>query len=204
MLFELLFGTGVRYFFANRRSSAILAATFLRSLANLTTVSILVVELEFGLKGALYGILIANVLAGIGVSLIHFHRLGISFSWPRFVAMARHGIPLVPSQIASIGTLFIERFFLAKLNSLHLAGLYYLSWRFGDLLSMLTFASFNPIFIVSRLEQFRDGEFDADAPKLFTYFFAFISCAALALSLLAPELLSLAATESYASASMRW
>ena len=78
-----------------------------------------------------------------------------------------------------------------------MTGIYYLAFRFGDLLKMIMVQSFNPIYYVHRLELLRDNVPDPEGPRIFTYFFTLITAAALGLSLMAPEIIIISASPEY-------
>jgi len=120
-------------------------------------------------------------------------RLGLRFSRAKFISMLRFGTPLLPAQIAELLLKFSDRYLLAHLASLAEVGVFFLGVRLVSILQLAFISPFNQIYIVRRFEAFGRKEGDAEGSRVFTYFFAILVSAALALSLAAPELVALTA-----------
>lgn len=197
MLFNSLFNIGLHYLRGLRKSWAVMTSSTIRSIGYFGINIILVAGLGLGVWGALYGIMVANVIAALSLVLPILKRVGFIFSWNKLAVMLNYGLRLVPGRIAGAGSSFVERFIIVTFSSLSMTGIYYLAFRFGDLLRMIMVQSFNQIYYVHRLELLRDNQPDPGGPRIFTYFFTLMTTAALGLSLMAPEIIILCASPNY-------
>jgi O-antigen/teichoic acid export membrane protein len=171
----------------------------MRSVMLLAFSGLLVGVLGYGGRGALAGLLGANVVAAatLGATLL---ARGGRFRWQLFRALVRYGAPLCPAWFADAGAKFIERAAIVQHSGLAAAGLWYLALRLADLLSSVVHAPFVQVFSVRRLELHRDGTPDREASGLISAFVAVMAWGAVALSALAPEVVRLVSRADFAPA----
>jgi O-antigen/teichoic acid export membrane protein len=193
LLFNVIFTLGLQYLVVLQRSQAMLAVSTLRSIFFLGLGALFIAPLRLGVFGALLAILLANALATAWLILPLLARLGLRFSRTKFISMLRFGTPLLPAQIAELLLKFSDRYLLVHLASLASVGVFFLGVRLSTILQMAFVSPFNQIYIVRRFEAFGRKEGDAEGSRVFTYFFAILVSAALALAIAAPQLVALVA-----------
>ncbi len=193
LLLNVIFTLGVQYLTVLQRSTAVLTVTTLRSVMYLGLGAFFIAWLSLGVFGALLAILLANAFAVAWLILPLLVRIGLRFSRAKFVSMLGFGVPLLPGQLAEVLLRFSDRFLLGQLASLASAGVFFLGLRLSTTLPMALVSPFNQIYIVRRFDAHGRNDDDSAASRVFTYFFAVLVSAALALSLLAPQLTALIA-----------
>lgn len=193
LLLNVIFMLGVQYLTVLQRSAAVLTVTTLRSVLYLGLGVLFIAWLSLGVFGALVAIFLANAFAVAWLILPLMRRIGLRFSSAKFVSMVRFGAPLLPGQLAEVVARFSDRFLLGQLASLASAGVFFLGLRLSAILPLALTSPFNQIYIVRRFDAHGRNEADAEAARVFTYFFAVLVSAALCLSLLAPQLVALIA-----------
>ncbi len=200
LLLNSLLTIGLQSLRVRQRSVSFLLASTLRSVLYLGLNAWFVVGLEWGVRGALLGILTANAIAGAVLLIPILVRAGMRFSRTKLKAMLRFGLPVLPGSLAEFSIAFVDRYLLAHFASLTAVGVYFLGFRLGTLLYALLIVPFGQIYVTRRLEAFGGRADDPEAGRVFTYFFAVMVAAALALALLAPEIIALGAAAEYAEA----
>ena len=193
LLLNVIFTLGQQYLIVLQRSSAVLIVSTLRSFFLLGFGVFFVAWIRMGVFGALLAILLANALAAAWLIIPLMVRIGPRFSRAKFVSMLRFGAPLLPGQMSELLIRFADRYLLANLASLAAAGVFFLGVRLSATLQMALVSPFNQIYIVRRFEAHGRNEGDAEASRVFTCFFAILASCALALSLLAPQLVAIIA-----------
>ena len=193
LLLNVIFTLGLQYLIVLQRSQAVLGISTLRSILFLGLGALFVAPLRMGVFGALLAILVSNLLVAAWLIVPLLARLGLRFSRAKFISLLRFGTPLLPAQIAELLLKFSDRYLLVHLASLASVGVFFLGVRLSAILQMALISPFNQSYIVRRFEAFGRKEADAEASRVFTYFFAILVSAALALSLAAPQLVALIA-----------
>jgi O-antigen/teichoic acid export membrane protein len=191
LLLNVVFTLGLQYLIVLQRSKLVLVVSTLRSVLYLGLGVLFVASLRMGVYGALMAIALTNAVALAALILPLLARIGVRFSRAKFVALLGFGSPLLPGQLAELLVKFTDRYLLVQLASLAAAGVFFLGVRLSTILQLGFISPFNQIYIVRRFEAHGRNEADADAPRVFTYFFAILVSGALGLSLLAPQLLAL-------------
>lgn len=193
LLLNIIFTLGLQYWTILQRSSVVLVVSTVRSAAYLGLGAWLVAWLRLGVRGALLAILIANALAAIWLITPLLARIGVRFSMSKFRSMLLFGTPLMPGHLAELLVKFSDRYLLVQLASAASTGVFFLALRVTAILPLAFVSPFNQIYIVRRFEGHARGGGDAEASRLFTYFFAVLVSASLGLSLVAPQLIALIA-----------
>jgi O-antigen/teichoic acid export membrane protein len=197
-----LFTLGLQYLRVGQRSRAYMAVSTLRSLGLLVANGALVGGLGWGVMGALAGTLVVNALFAASLLATTLARLGSRFSTAKFRALLAFGLPSLPGSLADFATGFIDRYLLVHLTSLAAGGVYFLAVRVATMLYVTLIAPFGQIYAIRRLEIHAARASDPEAAPLFTYFFVAMVSGALALALLAPEIVVLLASRGYGGAAV--
>lgn len=170
------------------------------SLADAALTAALVVALVAGVRlgalGSLWGqLLAALVMAGPALwALSRAGRLG--FSWALLRPSLLLGLPLLPSLLGAWALNVSDRVVLDRLVTREAIGLYTLSYQFGVLLNIVAMAlnnAWQPFFFQHAAE----GGHDRLLGILVTYQAALMAALALAVALLAPEVIRLIAAPAY-------
>lgn len=183
-----------------RRPWATLAYSFATSLANVLLTIFLVVGLGWGLIGVFVGQFASAALGAIAATLLMHDWLSPRrFDWERLSVMLRFGLPLIPAALSFWIVSLADRYFVQFFTSTAEVGLYAVGSIIAALIAFVTGAfqqAWGP-FALSIHKQ-------PDAKQVYASVFLiylWITCAmSTALTLFAPELLQIIATEAYANA----
>lgn len=183
-----------------RRPWATLAYSFATSLANVLLTIYLVVGLNWGLIGVFVGQFVSAALGAIAAALLMRDWLSPRrFNWQRLSVMLRFGLPLIPAALSFWIVSLADRYFVQFFTSTAEVGLYAVGSIIAALIAFVTGAfqqAWGP-FALSIHKQ-------PDAKQVYAAVFLiylWITCAmSTALTLFAPELLQIVATDAYANA----
>lgn len=174
---------------------------------SLTTALIIffVVGLRLGALGSLWGQLLAAVVMAAPALWVLTKTGGLSFSWQLLKPSLRFGLPLLPFLLGTWALNVSDRIVLDGLVSREALGLYTLGYQFGMLLNLIAMAlnnAWQPFFYQNAAER-------ENAPMIgafVTYQVALMTWLALAIALLAPEVIRIMATPAYwtAAAVVPW
>lgn len=149
---------------------------------------IFIVMLQIGLLGILLSSLLVAALQAILLSAWMLRRVGIRFRVPLLRQMLAFGAPLMFSNLAVFVLNFSDRFFLQRLRSLEVVGVYAVGYKFGF---MMNYLLVQPFFVMWQSRMFVIHA-RPDHPKIFGQFFMLYSLvliyAGLGLSILSPEI----------------
>ncbi len=155
------------------------------------------VVLEMGVLGILLGTLVADVVAGLVMTIPILRTIGLKFSMPVFVGMMKFGLPLIPSSIAAYLIIASDRYFVKEYVSLAQAGLYTLGYKFGTLVGSFVTSSFIQIWYPRRYELFGKEGSDEMFSRIFTYFMSVIVFGVLGVSLFSADVIVIMTTEKF-------
>lgn len=184
-----------------RRPWAVSIFSVLMSVFTITVTIVLVVVLKLGLLGVfLSQALSALFSTGIAVYLLRDWMKISDFQWSRLIEMLRFCYPLIPSALATWVVGFSGRYFVEYYADKSEVGLYHVGASIALLMTLLIGAfqqAWGP-FSMSIHKNADSGEVYA---QTLTFYMFFGLLASTALSLFAPEILLLLATERYMGAS---
>ena len=156
--------------------------------------------LKIGLMGILLSAIIVNVIQAVGLSAWMVRDAGLKFDGSILRRMAAFGLPLILSNVATFALNCSDRFFLQHLRSLEVVGVYAVGYKFAFMLNYLVIQPFYAMW-QSRMYNIHDHP---EHPKIFDQIFvlylAVLVYAALALSVLSPELVQVMAGAKFAAA----
>ncbi|MBI1398052.1 MAG: oligosaccharide flippase family protein [Betaproteobacteria bacterium] len=158
---------------------------------------LLVLHLHLGVAGILWSSIACFGIMGIANAAVVLRETGVHFSRSHFDHLLRFALPLVPSAVANAGLGVAERYFLNSLSGAASVGVYSLAQRLAALLQQFVAAPFSQIFFVRRVETLVQGGDDDAHSRVLLLFLMVMSLSALGLSLFAPEMLAVIATDSY-------
>ena len=174
---------------------------------SLTTalIILLVVGLRLGALGSLWGQLLAAVVMAAPALWVLAKAGGLGFSWRLLRPSLAFGLPLLPFLLGTWALNVSDRIVLDGLVSREALGLYTLGYQFGVLLNIIAMAlnnAWQPFFYQNAAE----GGNDAMIGTFITYQVALMTLLALAVALLAPEVIRIMAAPAYwtAAAIVPW
>ena len=132
-LFEYL----LALFRLDERAKAFLAFTVANVLVTIPVTVFLVVVEEEGARGLLLGQYVTGAVFLGGLVWIHRGRLALVPDFGLLRRMTRFGLPTMPAELSLYGLNFIDRLLLVRLAGLADAGLYALSVKFAQAVTVL-------------------------------------------------------------------
>ena len=168
---------------------------------SLTTalIILLVVGLRLGALGSLWGQLLAAVVMAVPALWVLARAGRLGFSWRLLRPSLAFGLPLLPFLLGTWALNVSDRIVLDGLVSREALGLYTLGYQFGVLLNIIAMAlnnAWQPFFYQNAAE----GSHDTMIGSFITYQVALMTLLALAVALLAPEVIRIMAAPAYWSA----
>jgi O-antigen/teichoic acid export membrane protein len=184
-----------------RRPWATMGFSIVTTAVGIVATLVLVVGLGWGIEGVFAGQAVSALVgAAAAVALMKDWLDPRRFDWERLRTMLRFGLPLIPAALSFWVVSLADRYFVQIYASTAEVGLYAVGSAFAALVAFLTGAfqqAWGP-FALSIHKQ-------PDAKQVYAHVFLiylWLTCAASTmLTLLAPEVLRLLATEAYAGAS---
>jgi O-antigen/teichoic acid export membrane protein len=153
-----------------------------------------------GLLGILLSSIIVNGLQAVALSAWMIRDVGLGFARSAAREMASFGLPLILSNVAMFTLNCSDRFFLQRLRSLEVVGVYAIGYKFAF---MLNYLLVQPFYVMWQSRMFKVYS-NPEHPKIFAQIFAFYSLlliyAALVLAVLSPELVRVMAGVNFAAA----
>jgi len=156
------------------------------------------------LKWSLYGVLWSAFLVGcVRAPLLIWwmiRDIGISLNWGVVHKLVAFGAPLIFSNLAMFVLNFSDRFFLQRLCSLDVVGVYAAGYKFGFLLNFVFIQSFNMMWQARMYIIHGHPDHEKTFAQVLALYFSVLSFAALGLSLFGGEVVHLMVDRHYAGA----
>ena len=150
-----------------------------------------------GVIGVLWSSLITGAVMFLVLTVPEIVRVGLRFSRPIMKEMFTFGLPLVGSQLGGMVVHLSDRFFIKSMVSMGDTGLYSVGYRLGTLPSMAIVEPFNQTWLPRRFEIHRQPDHARTFGRIFTYYVVGLGFAALAISVLARDLLRIMSDQAY-------
>ncbi len=160
----------------------------------------LIVFRQMGVYGVLYSNLITNAVVAIALGIKTFVEVGSGFSWKKIVVMVKFGSPMIPSGIGMFSLNFSNRFFLTKYGTLTDVGLFALGARFGFMIHVMVIQPFLEIWDAKMFQIAKQANPEKIYARTLTYFTYVATFAALGMSLLIKDVLTIIADPSFINA----
>jgi O-antigen/teichoic acid export membrane protein len=159
-----------------------------------------VVIRQIGVIGILYSNLIANSLIAAIATTTTLSEVKLRFSMQKLKLVISFGYPLVFPALAAFAVNFSDRFFLQHFGTVSAVGIYSLGYKFGYMLSFLLIQPFDTIWGARLYEIAREHESGHMFARIFGYYCFALVMAALGLSLLIREVISVVAAPAFRDA----
>lgn len=143
-----------------------------------------------GVVGVLYSSLFSSTLIAVLLSAYTIRQVGLTVSFDKLRAIVAFGAPLVVTSITAFVVNFSDRFFLRHFSTVATVGIYALGYKFGFMLSLLVVQPFDMIWQARLYEIGKRDKSGRTFARLFEYYGFVLVAAALALSIVIKELLS--------------
>lgn len=166
---------------------------------------VLVVGLNFGWKGRIYGQTIALVIFAVLSIIILFKNrwVAISFNKSYIKNSLDFGVPLIPHALSGSIISMTDRFFITSMVGLAATGVYTVGYQVGSIVNILAM-SFNNAYVPWLYERLKKNE-DTTKTKIvkFTYvYFVIILLIAISLGIIAPYALKVFLGKSFNESSI--
>ena len=181
-----------------RQRSVVVVATGLISLTISLLLNIYFIAVRHdGVVGVLYSSIISSIVVTVPLVVYMLRNVGFSFSYDKLKGLIAFGSPLIITSVASFAVNFSDRFFLRHFATLSTVGVYALGYKFGFMLSLLVVQPFDTIW-QARIYEIAKRNASGDMfSRLFEYYCLVLVAAALALSIIIKEVMTLIASASF-------
>ena len=172
------------------------SASFLQAGVGLLVTVMLIAHLGFKEEGILYGRLVGNVILLIFISGKLFKYRPILNIKPA-LCVIRTGIPLVPATVSSMWIAMSPRFFIEYVDGTHAVGVFSMSAKIANLVSILFVQPFALVWVVviHKIHRLHDGE--RIYSLVVTYYILVGGLIFLSLSGVAPQLSNMLSTDDF-------
>ena len=188
------------YMRARQRSSFIVAGNTVSLVLTLGLNIYFLAVLKTGFAGILYSSLISNVLVTAGLTIITVREVGLGFDVIKLKALAAFGLPLILTSFSAFELNFADRFFLQHYSDVSTVGIYALGYKFGYMLSFLIIQPFIMIWGARMYEVAKRKDAGDALSRISAYFVLTLTAAALVMSLVIKELISVVAAPQFHAA----
>lgn len=178
------------------RPKPYVAASLIFSVASMATSVLFVVLLRQGVVGVIYGQVAGGVI-GLAVALWYSRDVyRFRFDADSLREMLRFSVPLVPSSVAVMVTLYIDRIIIGQLMTLSDVGLFGIGYRLASL-SGLLMVGFVSALTPLVYTHYREPGTPRELARIFRVFVALAMLFCLGLALFARDILAVVTTPQY-------
>lgn len=194
---EGMIGVPLAFLRLRDRAATWVAIGLTKSLLQLAGVIILLTHFDMGVRGVFLSTLFANILVVSTLLVLLLRETGLRFSTSSARDLFRYGMPLVATQAATFFTTFGDRYFLqASWDQTHV-GIYSLAYTFGFLLFTVGYTPFGSVWDPLRFEIANRSDRNAVFNRAFINMNLLLLSAAVAIGVLAEDLLRIMSDPAY-------
>jgi O-antigen/teichoic acid export membrane protein len=191
---------GLAVFQARQQPTRYALVTVIQVVMSIALNIVFVMVLHRGVLGILEATLIVSAVIYLSLTAVLIKSAGFGFSGGELRRMLAYGLPLVPAGLSGWILTLADRYFLQFLSTPQELGLYSLGYRFGMVISALIVAPFAAAWVPFAFSIFKQENAKQVYSRAFTYFVLVAMLAALALSVLSSQVLSIMATPAFHAA----
>lgn len=182
---------------AELKSVTISVLGLIQLIANIFFNVYFITALNLGVRGIIFGNLIAALIYAITIYAVIAKKLSFSLSFKILKDMMSYGLPLVPAGLALFILNGSDRFFLQKFSTTHQLGLYSLGYKISTILQFVVIEPFILVWpsVFFPLAKERDAQ--VTFGRLTSVFFLFILFVGLFFILLSKPLIMIMAPEEF-------
>jgi O-antigen/teichoic acid export membrane protein len=189
LFFSNIAGVPEAYWRAQGRTVLFVTVGLVRAILTACLLVLAVAVLKKGVEGVVVANLVASAVSGLTLSGIVLYDVRIRIAKAKLIAMLRYGVPLIAESLAAFILAYSDRFFLRKFASLSEVGIYSLGYKLAGIVSILVAIPFGQSWSWQQFELAKREDATALFAKVETYLLMGGLCVALAVSVLAPDLL---------------
>lgn len=171
-------------------------ASLVFSFVSIATSALFVLVLRQGVVGVFYGQVVGGI-AGLTTALVYSRDVyRFRFDRDKLAEMLRFSLPLVPSSVAVIVTLFVDRIAINQLMTLRDVGLFGVGYRLSSLTTLLM-VGFVSALTPLVYAHYREPGTPRELARIFRIFTALALLTCLGLALFAKDILAFVTTSEY-------
>lgn len=179
------------------RPQTLIAFNLVRLVIQVVVNVVLLVGLHLGALGMLLGTLAANVVTGVGLTVMLVRQAGFRFTRPTAARIMRFGMPFIGTHMAKFVMTYGDRYVLQAAAGTAVVGVYSLAYQFGFLLAMLGDVPYRNAWEPIRFEVAKRADRDQVFARAFIHLNLLQVTQGVAISLFVPEFLRVMATPSF-------
>lgn len=188
------------YLRARQRSTLVVIAGLATMVLSLSLNIYFIAVQHSGAIGVLYSSVISNTLVTGALAVMTIRQVRLSFSYNKLTRMFVFGFPLIATAAAAFAVNFSDRFFLRHFSTISTVGIYALGYKFGFMLSLLMVQPFDMIWQSRVYEIAKENRGSTVFPRVFEYYCFLLVTAALGMSIVIKELVSVASAPDFHAA----
>ena len=200
LFFQLNGQVGMRYLQLREMSGTYVAVQVGKLFLEIALKVVFMVALSLEHIGALYSVLIGEMLVSLGLTGVIFSKLRYGFRWDMAKRLIRYSYPLVISGLCMFVLHQADRFLILKMIGKSETGLYNLAYQFGAMVNALLLQSFGLIWFPYIFSIHEESKICHLCRKIFTYFVLLASASSFVCALFAREMIFVMADPEFRSA----
>ncbi len=153
--------TAMTYLRAKDRSTAVVSLELSKLAVQVVLNLVLLIYYELGIYAIFISNLVASLLMAFGLGIYLVTQVGVHWSRAATRNLARYGLPLVATSVATFLLTFGDRYFLQRAGDSTVVGLYSLAYQFGFLLVMLGSVPYQQVWEPTRFKVALEPDRDA-------------------------------------------
>jgi O-antigen/teichoic acid export membrane protein len=197
LFFSNLTEIPLAYLRAQQRTLLFVTIGLVRTVFGVALLIVAVAVLRQGVVGVVYANLIANAVGGVALAGYLMSRVGRKVSREKFGQMFRYGAPLIVQSLASFVLVFSDRFFLRSFSTLSQVGIYALAYKLAGIVPLLVSGPFTLTWSWQQFELAKKKNAREIYARIQTYQLLVSASVALAISVLARDILRVLSPSSY-------
>ncbi|HMN42965.1 MAG TPA: lipopolysaccharide biosynthesis protein [Povalibacter sp.] len=187
----LVIDLGMVYLRVVNRSILFVVASMANLVIGVGLNAYLIVVEKLGIFAILIGNLATKLVVGLPLLVWIVSRVGLKFDRPVARSMYRFGLPLMPSELASVAISYSDRYFINGFLSTEAAGIWGMAQKLGTALHQLITSPFLMAFVSQRFDMGRSPNATWLLTSSFRYHMVVLIVPSAVLALFAPEILAL-------------
>lgn len=196
--FDVSTAVAYNYLRVAEKSYHYIAVSLLQLILGLSLNIYFIVELNMGVEGVLYSMVISNGTICLLLVGYTFLKVNFYFDTAKLKTIIRFTMPFIPAGVLLFILSMGDRFLLNRFANLSEVGIYALGYKFGTLLGTFIGGPFHLIWAPKRVEIYKSpARRDELFPRVLVYFTFILSVGGLAISTLIKDVLTLIATPEF-------
>lgn len=187
LFFQLNGQVGMRYLQLREMSATYGGLQIVKLILEIVLKIVFMVGLGLEHYGALYSVLVGEILISLGLTSVILTKLRYQFRWDMAKRIVKFSAPLIVSGLSMFALHQADRYVIKELLTENDLGLYGLAYKFGSMVNALMLQSFGLIWFPYIFSIHDEGRVIHLCRKFVTYFVLLITGTSLACALFARE-----------------